>query len=127
MEKQGDFRGRRARGARGEALAARHLEERGYSIIARNVRYRCGEIDLVARKGRELHFVEVKTRADARYSEPIEAVTPRKQQRLRRAAQCYLAELADRTGREPGAHFVVVGIDLSTEPPRIDLVLDAFE
>lgn len=73
-------------GRRGESIAARHLESRGLSIIDRNWRCPQGEIDLVARDGDEIVFVEVKTRAGLGYGHPLEAITALKLARLRRLA-----------------------------------------
>lgn len=77
-------------GKRGEAFAARYLRERGAEIIAVNVSYRVGEIDLIAREADgTIVFVEVKTRANSRYG-VAEAVTPQKLGRLRKAAAQWL-------------------------------------
>src|SRR3954471_24854248 len=70
-------------GDRGERLAARHLRRQGLRIILRGYRTPRGEIDLIARDGQTLVFVEVKAR---RTGEPVEAVTPEKQRRLTLAA-----------------------------------------
>ncbi len=61
----------------GEGVAATHLEAHGYTILARNWRCAAGEIDLVARDGETLVFVEVKTRRGRAYGAPEEALTPR--------------------------------------------------
>jgi putative endonuclease len=75
----------------GEAVAARFLEERGYRIVARNVRADRVEIDLIARRGPLLVIVEVKTRASSRAGSAAEAVDERKQYRLRRGARAWLS------------------------------------
>ena len=75
----------------GETMAARFLEARGYRIVARNVRADRVEMDLVARRGPLLVFVEVKARASDRAGSPAEAVDARKQRRLRRGAAAWLA------------------------------------
>lgn len=75
-----------ALGRRGEALAARHLEQRGLVILDRNWRCSQGEIDVVARDGSELVFVEVKTRSSLQFGHPLEAITTAKLARLRRLA-----------------------------------------
>jgi putative endonuclease len=84
--------GRRALGARGEALAARWYEERGYTVLDRNWRCREGEIDLVLARGRTLVFCEVKARTSNAYGTPAEAVTRTKQLRIRRLAVRWLGE-----------------------------------
>jgi putative endonuclease len=78
-------------GRLGEDAAARHLEARGYRIIARNVRADRVELDLIVRRGSVLAFVEVKSRRGAGHREAAEAVDPRKQRRLRHGAQAWLA------------------------------------
>ena len=78
-----------ALGRRGEAIAERHLADRGFAIVDRNWRCAQGEIDLVARQGRELVFVEVKTRSSVAFGHPLEAVTPAKLARLRRLAAAW--------------------------------------
>ncbi len=88
-------------GREGEAHAARFLEARGYRIVARNVRADRVEIDLIARRGRLLVFVEVKSRRAGDHGLAAEAVDERKQGRLRRGAHAWLAEnpaVARRTG-----------------------------
>ena len=77
-------------GKHGEDLACRELERRGYVIIARRFRVRSGELDIVARDGATLVFVEVKTRASRAFGDAAEAVTPIKQLRMRRLAEEYL-------------------------------------
>ena len=71
----------------GEAMAEVMLVERGYQIIARNFKCRFGEVDIIARRGGMMAFVEVKTRLSRRYGDGMEAVTEAKQQRIRRCAE----------------------------------------
>lgn len=85
----------RSVGERGEDLAMRYLAGKGYSLVERNYRTRRGEVDLVVRRENVLVFVEVKLRRGSSFGDPLEAVTPRKQGRLRLAAEEYLAELAE--------------------------------
>lgn len=77
---------RRWLGSRGERLASRYLKRQGLRVLARGVRAGLGELDLVAREGEVLVFVEVKTR---RRGEPAEAVTTEKQRRLTMAALAF--------------------------------------
>jgi putative endonuclease len=76
----------------GESLAVRHLQELGYVILERNYRCRDGEVDIVARDGDRLAFVEVRARRTQAYGTPEESVTLRKQERLARVARSYLQE-----------------------------------
>ncbi len=82
---------RTLRGAAAEASAVRFLERAGLKIIERNVRCRFGEIDIVARDGVCLVFVEVRLRASERYGGAVASVDARKQNRLAATARWYLA------------------------------------
>lgn len=79
-------------GRLGEERALEFLKARGYRIIARNYRWRGGEIDIIARDGDCLSFVEVKARADEQFSPAEEALTPRKREHLIRTAQHYITQ-----------------------------------
>jgi putative endonuclease len=81
---------RRTTGIKGEEEAARFLTRSGYAILDRNVRTRAGEIDLVAKEGKTLVFVEVKTRRDLEGDPPQAGVHTRKQNRLAKLALGYL-------------------------------------
>ena len=76
----------------GEKQAAGYLHQKGYRLLAAGYRCRMGEIDLIAQKGRELAFVEVKLRRNARFAEPREQVTAAKQRRILLAARNFLAQ-----------------------------------
>ena len=113
----------RATGERGEKLARRFLEDRGYAIVDQNYRTRRGELDLIVSKDGTLVIVEVKLRRGTGFGEPLEAVTPRKQQAIRSMAEEYLLEKAPdfQTLR-----FDAIGILLLAGKPRITHVQDAF-
>jgi putative endonuclease len=81
-----------ALGDKGERVAAAYLEGKGYRILHRNYRFGRGEIDLIARKGGTIVFVEVKTRSSDSHGEPEEAVTPAKVRQIRKVASAYLAQ-----------------------------------
>ena len=74
----------------GENQARLHLEARGYALVATNYRCRWGEVDIVARQGQELVFVEVKTRRGSDFGTTEESLTPAKAQHLTATAQDYL-------------------------------------
>ncbi len=74
----------------GEQAAAECLSRRGCEILHRNWRCPYGEVDIIAREGDTILFVEVKARQNIRYSLPREAVDERKQHRLRKCAELYL-------------------------------------
>jgi putative endonuclease len=89
---------RRALGAEGEDRAAAFLGRRGYRIVERNVRPGGVEVDLIARRGRLVVFVEVKTRRSNRHGAPELAVDGAKQHRLVRAATAWLHGRTERAG-----------------------------
>jgi putative endonuclease len=77
-------------GRRGEALAARILRARGWTIVDRNYRAGHREIDLVARRGPIVAFIEVKTRTDCAFGHPLAAITRRKRLEIARVARRWL-------------------------------------
>lgn len=77
-------------GAWGENVAVQYLQEKGYRILARNWKTKLGELDIVARLGATVVFVEVKTRTASPYGYPEDSVTRDKQRTLRALAQIYL-------------------------------------
>jgi putative endonuclease len=81
---------RHALGARGEELAARWYEERGFTVLDRNWRRREGELDLVLGRGDLVVFCEVKTRRGLGFGAPAEAVSWQKQRRIRTLAALWL-------------------------------------
>jgi putative endonuclease len=112
-------------GREGEALAARALAREGYIIVARRVRSRLGEIDIVAREGDEWVFVEVKARRSGRRGTPAESVTVRKQRKLARLAQAYLAR---RGKSDEPARFDVASVELEAgRAPRVEILRRAFD
>ena len=111
-------------GITGEDLACEALEARGYSIVARRYRVPAGEIDIVARDGATLVFVEVKARASHEFGSAAEAVTPVKQRRLVRLATEYLVH--NQIGDCP-CRFDVVAIHLDTGMPEIEILQNAFD
>jgi len=78
-------------GELGEEQAVEFLKERGYRIVARNYRWRGGEIDIIARDGDYLAFIEVKMRSDEGFAPVEETLTSRKRERLIRTAEHYIA------------------------------------
>lgn len=76
----------------GENTACNYLKKHKYKILSRNYRKPYGEIDIVARKGETVVFVEVKTRKNAEYGLPCEAVTLQKRRKIIQTAYAYIAE-----------------------------------
>lgn len=116
---------KRIRGLEGENEAVAYLAKERFTIIECNFRASRGEIDIIAKRGKTLYFIEVKARGAGSIIDPMEAVTPRKQQSIRRTAEYYL--LKNPKMEKMPCSFGVIGIDHSHCPPRIECILDAFE
>ena len=117
-------RGRRNRelGRRGEDAAARYLYRHGYEIVERNWACCAGEADIIARDGRTVVFVEVKTRRDCDKGFPSEAVTAAKRERYEKIACVFLSncDLDDVSVRFDVMSIVVVGTDRAFVRHTID-------
>jgi putative endonuclease len=110
----------RKRGADAERRARRHYRLRGYRILETNAWAGGHELDVVARRGRQLVFCEVKLKLGERYGDPAEMVDDEKQSRLWRAAEAWLA-------RHPELARLDVRFDVVSVTPRgVDRVVDAF-
>lgn len=105
-------------GEASEAAAATYLRSLGFAILTRNLRTPDGEIDIVAREGGTLVFIEVKARASYRFGSPLGAVDRRKRARIRAVAEDYLQFVAP-TAK---ARFDVLTVDGAT----LRLYRDAF-
>lgn len=117
---------RQTLGALGEAAAAAWLAAQGYQVLARNVRTRYGEIDLVARTGATVVFVEVKSRAGDRYGHPTEAIVAHKQRRLVRLAASALQQLGLH-GRAVRFDAIAVSMDGRGTILALEHTPDAFQ
>jgi putative endonuclease len=110
-------------GKRGEDLACEELQRRGYVILDRRFRTRSGEIDIVAREGTDIVFVEVKARSDRSFGDPFEAVTWRKRRRLSQMAESYL--FLRRMTAAP-CRFDVVSVMEHAGSVQVDVLRHAF-
>lgn len=108
------------KGLQYEQAACEYLEQHGLRCIARNVRYRFGELDLVMFDADTLVFVEVRARTSAHYGGALASIDHRKQQRVRLAAQRFLLRYRSRV---PRCRFDVV----TFEGGRLGWVRDAFD
>ncbi len=117
--------GRRERGREAEDLAAAFLEANGFAILDRNHAVRQGEVDLVAREGEVICFVEVRSRTSEAQGGPEETVTPAKARRVVAAA----TDWAARNGAlERDLRFDVVAVTLlEGAPPRVEHFRGAFD
>jgi putative endonuclease len=115
---------RQSLGKVGENLACRELERRGYAILARRYRHAGAEIDIVARDGQALVFVEVKAREGREFGDGAEAITRRKRRRIAMAAMDYVARYQQ---QECPCRFDVVSVMLCGGDPQIEVIPNAFD
>jgi putative endonuclease len=108
----------------GEEAAIHYLQGQGYRILKHNFRCRFGEIDLIARDGDVLVFIEVKTRRSHAFGPPAAAVTLRKQHHIVKVAQWYLAHMG---GGQETCRFDVVTIEMNALQLHIEIIKNAFQ
>ncbi|GAB4005979.1 YraN family protein [Spirosoma migulaei] len=109
-------------GKQGEAEACRYLREQGYEIMFRNYRYQHAEVDLIAKRGKLLVFVEVKTRTNLSYGNPEEFVSYTKAKLVMKAAEQYIFAndwLHD-------IRFDIIAVTISGNELRVKHIEDAF-
>lgn len=111
-------------GRRGEAVAARYYQQRGYLLLGHNYRTRMGELDLIVYKENVIVFAEVKTRSGKMLATPAEAVDLHKQRRLQKAAEMYLqnSPFVDSMMR-----FDVVEVIPTNRGWQVHCIMDAFQ
>jgi putative endonuclease len=114
---------RAARGRRGEDAAAAWYRARGYRIVERNWRCPLGELDLVAARDGVLVLCEVKARTGSAFGSPVEAVTWRKQRKLRLLGEAYLRAAG---ARFPTIRFDVAAVTLGTASVEVEVYEGAF-
>ena len=115
---------RQTLGLSGEDLACAELQRRGYAIVERRYRTRFGEIDIVAKDGLTVVFVEVKARMTQEFGGAAAAMTGWKQRRIARMAADYLAR---RKLHDCPCRFDVVAIDFNDSEPRVIVYPNAFD
>ena len=115
---------RQALGISGENLACDELRHRGYAILERRYRTRFGEIDIIAREGKTIVFVEVKARLSDDFGGAAAAVTGWKQRRIAAMAVDYLSR---HRLHECPCRFDVVAIRLESGAPVVDVFQNAFD
>jgi putative endonuclease len=115
---------RKPLGRRGESVASEALRDHGYRILEQNYLCPLGEIDIVARKGRTLVFIEVKSDSGGRGILPKERVNKRKQRKLFQIAQFYIKE---KRLQGISARFDVVQVRLDGEIRAVEVIANAFD
>ena len=109
-------------GNRGESIAERHLLECGYKIIERNWRFSRAEVDIIAKEGDVLVFVEVKTRSSEVFGKPEESITSKKEALLKDAAAVYMEQI----NHEWEIRFDIIAITIKGSTYSIEHFKDAF-
>jgi putative endonuclease len=114
------------KGKIGELLAQSFLKKKGYRIIETNYRCAAGEIDIVARQGESLVFIEVRTKTNLNFGSPEESITPAKMAHFERTAMYY-----QQTHKNLPAlwriDLVAVELGVDSQPKRIEIIENAFE
>ena len=115
-------------GDRGENIACDYLTERGFKVIERNFSGVGGEVDIIAERDGEIHFIEVKTRTEGSLSDPLESITKKKQYRIRKAAELWLVKSRNSFKKDdlPACYFGVIGIVITDTHAEIEFLEDAF-
>ncbi len=113
-------------GRAAEAAAARYLVREGWSLLGRNVRVGRGELDLIARRGDVLAFVEVKARRSATFGSPEDAVDGRKRRKVARLAELWLSCRPWALRGVSDVRFDIVAVDASSRPPVVRHLPGAF-
>lgn len=120
-------RARKNFGESAERVAALYLEDHGAQVIARNVRTRAGEIDLITRDVEGLAFVEVKARRGTAYGAPEEAITPRKQIQLVNLAEAFIARTPEFKSSPWRIDVVAIQLDRAGRVVRVDHIKNAVQ
>lgn len=120
-------RARKNLGESGERVAALALQQRGYTILARNYRTRAGELDLIARDADGLAFVEVRARRGDVRGTPEESLTPRKRARLVAVAQEFLQAHSEYAECAWRIDLVAIELDRAGRLARVDIIKGAVE
>ncbi len=113
-------------GRAAEEAAARHLTRNGWTLLGRNVRIGRGELDLIARRGPVLAFVEVKARRTARFGSPEDAVDGRKRRKVARLAELWLSVRPWALRGVTDVRFDIVAVDAVSRPPVVRHLPGAF-
>lgn len=108
-------------GNKGEEIACQYLKKQGYKIIERNYRIRGGEIDIIARDGETLVFIEVKTRWSHEYGPPVESMTFWKIKALLKTAKFYILKI-NWCDKEYRLDFIGIDFANSEDNPKIELI-----
>lgn len=108
------------RGQLAEQQACQYLQENGLKLIAQNYRAQCGEIDLIMRDGKDIVFVEVRSRKNNDYGSAVESITPNKQKKILKTTLIFLQQR--NWLNKVNCRFDVIGVN----PDHLEWIQDAF-
>lgn len=109
-------------GKKGEDLAVEHLQKYGYKIIARNYKNKIGELDIIASQKKTLVFVEVKTKTEDEFGNPLEMIDWKKQRKLIKCIQYYLLQnKIDPSDAEINLRIDAISVEMDYQGNLIDL------
>lgn len=111
-------------GKKGESDAVRYLKKNGYRILEINYRTKLGEIDIIAKDGKTIVFVEVKARRSAQYGHPKWAITPKKMRNMSMVALYYLKSTHQNAAK---ARFDVITISSKEDDSKMEIIKNAFD
>jgi putative endonuclease len=111
-------------GKKGEDIAVAYLKRKGYQLLDRNYRCLFGEVDIVAKEGDMIVFIEVKSRRSEQFGDPQMAVGIQKQKKLSRIAMKYLEE---KSLYPCNARFDVVAVKMFLTGTQIEIIRNAFD
>lgn len=119
-----EYLSRQKTGKKGEDIAAWHLQKLGYHILERNYRSPLGEIDIVARDGETMVFIEVKSRKSEEFGEPELAVGKKKQRKITQISLYYLEHSDD---PQANVRYDVVAVKFMSDNTEVRVIRDAFD
>jgi putative endonuclease len=111
-------------GAYGENQACKYLKKKGYQILKKDFRCKIGQIDIIARDGDTLCFIEVKCRSSCSFGQPEEAITWKKKQRIKKIAEYYM--LRKRITNTDIRYDAVSILEPDDDKKQISLIKNAF-
>ena len=114
-------------GEKSESVAVNCLKKQGYKIIEINYRTKLGEIDIIAKQGETLVFIEVKARKSSRFGRPELAVTPKKQRKISMVALYYLKSTKQSNAKARFDVVAISSVNSAKERPSIKIIKNAFE
>ncbi|MCD4705438.1 YraN family protein [bacterium] len=108
----------------GQKLAVKYLKKKNYQVISKNINFRQGEIDILAEKDNILRFIEVKTRSNLNFGDPIYSITRQKKKHLKNFIALYI--LKNRIQEDYRLEYIFILLDKKTKKAKIKHLDDIF-